>query len=315
MSVWRVDYVRHAMSESNRDENNGVHILDPKLVSGEEDRGDGRKLCCTALRPYFRIEANRPTHVALSPLARAVQTMILALEIDVLQTAKVTVLPSLIEQTDWMSDRARPSAEIKGLMRSELRLRARESGIPEITVDMDYSAFEEVEKDEDWIKKDGPYAPHSIIERAKRAREDLREWAKASEEDSGSGKAKLAVLGHSGFVNFLIDDYSGIGCLDSDTPQLGSWPYGAIGQLILSDVDENNTVVRLEETRESRKRRGRQADGDGTEVKTAQMQRDAIVKISRRNATLGIYRTIFETGRIPEVVAGQGIDYLLGNDL
>jgi hypothetical protein len=285
MSSGTVDffYVRHAKSESNLDGDAGVHIYDPLLMGGNDDvvepgesYGKGRSYCEGILQPEFAALEPR-THIAVSALARCIQTMMLSVPLDTLRTAKITIMPILVEQTEWMSDRARSVRQIRMIIEAELKARVKkENGKlfePNInfgllfspdnslkTSEKELERFEkgqnrtneemaELEKTDElrrpWHTKTGLYSVARVQERATEALKTLAFWAKIAQDHAGTrNPPQFAVFGHGGIINYMDQLHGDIG---RGSGRLTSWAYGQTRNFRLSWklVDGNMTTERL----------------------------------------------------------------------
>jgi hypothetical protein len=182
--MYDILWTRHAKAESNRAGNVGVHILDPRLMKGVEDAANGHRgisLCHKLRRDprgmFFKDATNRGRGVCIvtSPSLRCIETLIESLPLIALDRAKITILPSLIEQTSWFSDCPRSKPEIVEFIRYKVdRVHNREKPL-----NVDYSKLDKLQDNVDFRLKRGIFGmdSDSIQNRAKVARRELYEWA------------------------------------------------------------------------------------------------------------------------------------------
>lgn len=150
--TYLIRYTRHARSESNAEDNSGVHEADPPLTwpcveeewlkenpeSGKvrlrriniDENGEkiymGRSYIEKYMRPIFEKyekDGEQSTVFIVSPLARALQTFFITVPYKTLKECKIILEPLIIEQTRWFSDRARSIKDLKDLIEFELKER------------------------------------------------------------------------------------------------------------------------------------------------------------------------------------------------
>ncbi|KAH8655670.1 hypothetical protein BX600DRAFT_470094 [Xylariales sp. PMI_506] len=344
-----VDYLRHARSESNRSGNQGVHILDPPLLSGSEDHKSGhlgRAYCETVLRPM--LQSKSYTHIAVSPLTRTLSTLLQSVSLDVLSNATILLQPLLIEQTVWFSDRCRSTKEIIELIRLELRARGAEHLIPHLKIDFTlmlqdsgdtervYERLEGANKEEmarmrnehvllaeseklnkGWHTKTSLYSPERVHERGVKCCEELVKWAKIASRSTIH--PKFLIVGHGGFVSFLAEEVGDIRPYDRP-PRLSVWETGELRKYNLRWGFHHGIFgYLLREDKRSRIERLGVAHLNGNtsydlaaERQKAEEQRQCIIELARNCSLDPAWGETYKEANtyIPSKLIGSGIEYL-----
>ncbi|KAL8998364.1 MAG: hypothetical protein Q9169_002577 [Polycauliona sp. 2 TL-2023] len=156
-----------------------------------------------------------------SPIQRTIQTTLLAFEPEISRGVQCIALPEIQETSDLPCDTGSNVDVLKEKFKSK---------------PVDLSLL-----DEDWDSKKGRWAPdQDAIER--RCRE-ARQWLKARDEKA------IVVVSHGGLLHYLTEDWAG-----SEKFQGTGWENTEFRSYCF--VDGENENASMEETAESRQRRG-----------------------------------------------------------
>jgi broad specificity phosphatase PhoE len=170
----RIYFIRHAQALHNLDPPSNFHIQDPPLtVTGERQC----MRICDSLPPSISLDL-----LVVSPLRRAIQTLILGLPSHVRNT-KILVLPLAQEIGPHPSDTGSETSAIKSFFPEE------------IAGKVDISALE---ADLWYPSKAGPYesTQHAVGLRA----DAVRKWLYAREEES------VVFLTHGGLIRYILNE-------------------------------------------------------------------------------------------------------------
>jgi hypothetical protein len=278
-------YGRHVKSEANRAGNISVHDFDPPLLDGIEDEESGylgRKFCKNVLLPHF--ERQGVSHIAASPSKRVLSTMIQSMPWETLRSAKITIMPLLVEQTDWRSDRTSSFQAIKTLISDELRQKGGEMRFEDIHVDFTllfasadswdtepvYERFEMVNGRENlaqireeneisgkkevlnkpWHNKQGLWSPDKLHDRGKECCTELAKWAMIVLKHCS--QPVFLILGHGGFASYMTEEVG-----NTTRTKLSDWATGEIRKYSLPwrRVDGDVIGDLLREDEQSRRKR------------------------------------------------------------
>lgn len=270
--TYQIRYARHVLSESNASDNSGVDIHDPPITTPKKEddlikankldpnkRGEGRENAEIKMRESFLYQETGVSVFIVSPLARVIQTFLLAAKEDDLRHSVIIIEPLLLEQTRWFSDRARPVKKIRETIEQELRARFHDSlKLRDLKIDWQRMLPGENETEENetldkpWHLKTGGWAPENLIERGKQAVQMiLQECQKIEKEHGQYVDSQLCVFGHGGFVNYMTDQ---VGATDTrlKVPKLSDWNTGEIRDYKVYDANPDDPsacrlLVRSEE--------------------------------------------------------------------
>ncbi|KAL8638618.1 MAG: hypothetical protein Q9226_008977 [Calogaya cf. arnoldii] len=158
-----------------------------------------------------------------SPLQRTIQTTLLAFDPEIARGIHCIALPELQETADLPCDTGSNVTTLKEKFKSK-------------PVDLSLLS-------EDWNSKQGKWAPEQ--EAIEKRCCDARQWLKTREEK------EIVVVAHGGLLHFLTEDWTGC-----EKNQGTGWENTEFRSYRF--VDEDNENASIEETAESRQRRGNQ---------------------------------------------------------
>lgn len=336
---YKLDYLRHVLSQANKPDNSGVHILDPVLERNAQGAGSCRYL----------LKGKRYTHVLISLSTRTIETTCLALWAwPHLTNVRIMVLPDLNEQTDWASDRPR---FVRQIMEHVLRLRSlmvneKPDEAPSIFIDFSlvlkrdedvrkvFDRFVRAGADElpriweenvklaaneelnrPWHTKTELYSPKRLQERGQVCLEKIITFMESVHRCVAD--PEVLVVGHGGFVNYLVEEVGDVHP-DSAPPKLSDWKPGEIREYYLlweEGLDgKSKPDGLLTETAKSRSRRvesGEWYDEDDERRKASRLQ-DAVMRISEENMNSPEHGSKYMEARtrIPDSFEGMEGTYL-----
>ncbi|ORY65294.1 uncharacterized protein BCR38DRAFT_409010 [Pseudomassariella vexata] len=291
-AVYNIQYVRHVKSESNKPYNANVHNIDPPLLSWElesqwaqesgqegpkQGQGEGFDLIRNQVALHLADLENDleepPTQlIAVSPLLRTLQTCLMGTPYHLLargnRQVQIVIHPVLVEQTYWISDRVRPTEDIKATISDALENREYKPKEMPLTIndlnidwdelnrhwsddgvpgDLEYSKTLKL-----WNVKERFWAPENVIERGQAANRALiRLCRELCNGTRGKGAQKpgdftLMVFGHGGFINFLAEELGNVNS-EADQLRLTDWNVGEIRRYELAEADYGGDNCYLKE--------------------------------------------------------------------
>ncbi|KAI7782579.1 hypothetical protein LA080_013067 [Diaporthe eres] len=178
-----VHFVRHAQGYHNVPTANHLQIPDPDLTPLGVTQ-------CEALAKSFPYH-NQITHLASSPIRRALYTCLYSFPGPVERGLPVLALPSAQEFSDYPCDTGSPISKLAEEFRGKV----------------DLSLL-----DDDWNSNKGKWSPHcdAIDARARETRRFLRQVGRSWLREN-DGDCHIVVSTHGGFLHYVTGEWSGTG--------------------------------------------------------------------------------------------------------
>ncbi|KAI0132068.1 hypothetical protein BJ170DRAFT_229465 [Xylariales sp. AK1849] len=305
------------------------------------------KACLAPKFAQFEMDGNKSTVFVVSPLTRVLQTFLIAAPYNTLRSATIILEPLIIEQTRWFSDRVRPSTHIEKLIKTELKLRETPEGQSELhfdDLDIDWSKLAEAPnyvtgkaanlqngltqwkpetEDRPWYLKDGLWAPENLIERGKRATQQVIQVCRNARKGSVYAEYTVCLFGHGGFVNFIVGELGNVAFEEDAVVGTTEWSTGELREYEVVDKDDSMPpqpyyFVETKQSRSNRKRKEEKPDVPYSveeESKKRELQRIYIVKQTKEK--LGetaearqLYAEADEERKNPNEVKGNNLTYI-----
>ncbi|KAL9025367.1 MAG: hypothetical protein Q9196_005792 [Gyalolechia fulgens] len=241
-----VHLVRHAQAIHNLTTANHSMPDPPLTPLGEEQCRD-----LSAKFPYH----SSINLVVTSPLRRTIQTSLLAFEPEISRGVECIALPQVQETSDLPCDTGNDLSNIKEEFKD---------------TPINFSLVPE-----DWNSKQGKWAASGAAIEA-RCRE-ARKWLKTREEEA------IVVVTHGGLLHFLTEDWPGAGALQGtgwENVEFRSYRFAD------GDDEDDNANASLNETEESRQRRGNK-DKPLTKEEKVQLRETATKKWEEQHRSSG----------------------------